>query len=237
MRGVFLPSQKTDGGRVQISVIIPVLNEEPIIGACLAQFCDEVEVIVVDGGSTDGTQCMVEACDRAQWVLAKETGRAHQMNAGAEQATGDVFLFLHADTFLPANGLTLIRQSLRAPDVVGGRFQLGLSENAMGFRLVAFMSTMRSRYLGITYGDQGIYVRRETFEGVGGFPRLRLFEDSEFCKRVARVGKFAMLDAAVCTSTRRWREQGLVRTVIWMWVLRMLYTCSVSDVTLSRWYR
>ena len=222
---------------MQISVIIPVLNEEPIIGACLAQFCDGVEVIVADGGSTDGTQRAVEARAHAQWVRAKETGRAQQMNAGAERATGDVFLFLHADTFLPANGLTLIRESLRTPEVVGGRFRLGLSENAMGFRLVALMSTMRSRYLGITYGDQGIYVRRETFEAVGGFPRLRLFEDSEFCKRVARMGKFAMLDAEVCTSTRRWRERGFVRTVVEMWVLRLLYTCSVSEVTLIRWYR
>ena len=224
---------------MQISVIIPVLNEEASIGPCLAQFRDaeDVELLVVDGGSTDGTQQVVEAHCRAQWLRAPETGRAQQMNTGAERATGDVFLFLHADTFLPCEGLMQIRNSLRLPDVVGGRFQLGLSEKTIGFRLVALLSTLRSQYLGITYGDQGIYVRRETFRVVGGFPPLQLFEDSEFCARVTRVGKFVMLNARVCSSTRRWRKWGFVRTVVTMWMLRILYTCSVSDATLSRWYR
>ena len=220
-------------------MIIPVLNEEAVIGACLAQFCgvEDVELIVVDGGSKDETQKVVKAGGRAQWLQVGKAGRALQMNAGAERATGDVLLFLHADTFLPSDGLMLIRNSLRVSGVVGGRFQLGLSEMTIGFRLVAFLSTLRSRYLGITYGDQGIYVRREAFNVVGGFPSLQLFEDSEFCSRVARVGKFVMLNAQVCSSTRRWREWGFVRTVLEMWVLRILYTFSVSDVTLSRWYK
>lgn len=224
---------------MQISVIIPVLNEEDSIGACLAQFQNEadVELIVVDGGSSDGTRKVVDAFGQVCWVQVSDTGRAHQMNAGAKEAIGDVLLFLHADTFLPENGFALIRKSFVSAQVVGGRFQLGLSEDTIGFRLVALFSTLRSRYLGITYGDQGIYVRREVFETVGGFPLLRLFEDSEFCKRVKGLGKFVMLNAQVCSSTRRWRKWGIVRTVLWMWALRLLYVCSVSDQTLSRWYR
>jgi rSAM/selenodomain-associated transferase 2 len=224
---------------VQISVIIPVLDEEASIGAGLAQFQSDadVELIVVDGGSRDATRKVVDALGQVRWVQAPDTGRAHQMNAGAKEATGDVFLFLHADTFLPEDGLGLIRKSLVNTQVVGGRFQLGLSEDTIGFRLVALFSTLRSRYLGITYGDQGIYVRREVFESVGGFPQLRLFEDSEFCKRVKGLGKFVMLNARVCTSTRRWRKWGIARTMMWMWMLRLLYVCSVSDQTLSRWYR
>ena len=222
-----------------ISVIIPVLNEEASIGACLDQFRDDdnVELIVVDGGSKDSTKQIVEAHGKALWVGSLEAGRAHQMNAGAYKATGDGLLFLHADTFLPSDGLKVLRESLDVPDVVGGRFQLGLSENTIGFRLVAWFSTLRSRYLGITYGDQGIFVRREVFQNVGGFPPLKLFEDSEFCSLVARAGKFVMFNARVCSSTRRWRQWGVVRTVIWMWILRLLYMCSVSDHTLSRWYR
>ena len=179
-------------------------------------------------GVRDGTQQVVKALGGAQWVQVEKAVRALQMNAGAKRATGDVFLFLHADTFLPSDGLRLIRNSLRVPDVVGGRFRLGLSEQTIGFRLVAFLSTLRSRYLGITYGDQGIYVRRETFNAVGGFPLLQLFEDSEFCSRVVRVGKFVMLHAQVCSSTRRWRKWGFVRTVVEMWVLRILYLCRMS---------
>jgi len=176
---------------VQISVIIPVLNEEASIGACLAQFQSDadVELIVVDGGSSDGTQKVVDALGQVHWVQESDMGRAHQMNAGAKEAIGDVFLFLHADTFLPEDGLGLIRKSFVNTQVVGGRFQLGLSEDTIGFRLVAWFSTLRSRYLGITYGDQGIYVRREVFAKVGGFPQMRLFEDSEFCKRVKGLGK------------------------------------------------
>ncbi|MBT4137684.1 MAG: glycosyltransferase family 2 protein [Candidatus Latescibacteria bacterium] len=222
-----------------ISVIIPALNEADSIQACLAQFDqqDDLEVLVVDGGSTDGTLGLVESSDIGRCITAPEPGRAMQMNFGAQQATGDVLLFLHADTFLPLEGLDLIRQTLVSDDVVGGRFELGLAESNIGFRLIAYMSTLRSRYLGITYGDQGIFVRREIFDSVRGYPLLLLFEDSEFCTLVARRGTFVMLPAQVRSSTRRWHKWGVARTVIWMWLLRVLFTCGVSDKTLCRWYR
>lgn len=224
---------------MRISVVIPVLNEAASIGQCLVQFegADGVEVLVVDGGSTDQTQAAVTASGIGRWIASPDAGRAAQMNFGARQASGEVLLFLHADTLLPEQGLTLIRQVMADAEVVGGRFQLGLSERTPAFRLIAFFSTLRSKYLGITYGDQAIFVRRVVFEAVGGYPPLKLFEDSEFCKAVARLGRFVMLNASVCSSTRRWRQWGIWRTVFWMWALRMLLVCSVSDERLSRWYR
>lgn len=224
---------------MQISVIIPVLNEAASIQKCLEQFHEEdaIDVVVVDGGSTDGTPDIVASSGIGRCVLSAQKGRASQMNFGAQQTVGDVFLFLHADTFLPSNGLSLIREVMAYDGVVGGRFELGLAETGFGFRLIAILSTLRSKFLGITYGDQGIFVKRDTFQAVGGYPALELFEDSEFCNAVKSCGRFVMLPAQVCSSTRRWRKWGVVRTVIWMWLLRVLFVCGISDQTLSRWYR
>lgn len=224
---------------MHISVIVPVLNEADAIGACLAQFAgmDDVDVLVVDGGSVDQTQDVVAASPIGTWVVGAKPGRSAQMNFGASQAVGEVLLFLHADTFLPENGLSLIRQALDDAQVVGGRFRLGFSEKTWIFRLIAYFSTLRSKYLGITYGDQSIFVRHAVFDAVGGFPKLKLFEDSEFCRLVSQKGPFVMVNHPVCSSTRRWRTWGIFRTVVWMWILRVLFLCSVSDDTLHRWYR
>lgn len=223
---------------MRISVIIPTFNEAASIAACLDQFKgDDLEIVVVDGGSTDATPDLVDASGGALCVQSTERGRAPQMNFGGQQATGDVLLFLHADTFLPVDGLDLIRQAFADGAVVGGRFELGLDDAGIGFRLVAYLSTVRSKFLGITYGDQAIFVRRDIFDAVGGYPALHLFEDSEFCKAVAQRGKFVMLPAQVCSSTRRWQKWGVTRTIFWMWLLRILFVCGISDKTLSRWYR
>ena len=222
-----------------VSVVIPTLNEEQAIRGCLAQFQpdDGVEVLVVDGGSIDGTQESVREHGSARLLVCEEAGRALQMNRGARVASGDILLFLHADTRLPAGGLDLVVNSLGDPEVVGGRFRLGLSEGGWAFQLIAVFSTFRSRFLGITYGDQGIFVRRSAFEMVNGFPPIRVFEDSEFCSAVSALEQFTLLDASVCSSTRRWRRWGILRTVLWMWVLRVLYLCSVPHGLLARLYR
>ena len=224
---------------MRISVIIPVLNEADVMGESLSQFqhAQDVDVMVVDGGSVDETCSIVKASGFGQWIEGALPGRATQMNFGASHARGEIFLFLHADTFLPDKGLDLIRNTLQDPAVVGGCFRLGFSENYWPFRSIAYFSNLRSKYLGITYGDQGIFVRRSVFEAVGGYARLKLFEDSEFCKAVSQQGSFVMLPESVCSSTRRWRKCGIVRTVFWMWMLRVLFLCSVSDETLCRWYR
>ncbi len=229
------------GGRkpLRISVVIPALNEEQAIGGCLAQLrpADGLEIVVVDGGSTDGTRDAVREHGSARLVDCEETGRAAQMNRGARETSGDILLFLHADTCLPAGGLDLIARSLDDPEVLGGRFQLAFSEDGWFFQLIALLSSLRSRYLGITYGDQGIFVRRTVFELVNGFPPVRVFEDSEFCSAVSELGIFTLLDASVCSSTRRWRRWGILQTVLWMWMLRILYLCSVPHGHLSRLYR
>ncbi len=224
---------------MRISVIIPVVNEAEVITGCLAQFRGQrnVEVIVVDGGSRDGTQDRTRAAGIAQLVTSPRSFRSAQMNRGAGSASGDVLLFLHADTFLPDGAIRMIRESLEDPVVAGGSFRMGLSEDTWVFRTIAFLSTMRSRYLGVTYGDQGIYVRREVFDRVAGFPELALFEDSEFCAAVRKLGRFVLLDGSVRTSTRRWRRWGVVPTILWMWTLRILFLCSVSDKRLCRLYR
>ena len=224
---------------MQVTVIIPVVNEAEVIDGCLAQFREQrdVEVIVVDGGSRDGTQERIREAGIARLVTSPSSGRSVQMNHGASSASGQVLLFLHADTFLPEGGIGMILESLEDPDVVGGRFRLGLSEDTWMFRAIAAFSTMRSRYLGTTYGDQGIYVRRSVFDRVAGFPDVELFEDSEFCAAVRKLGRFVLLSGTVCSSTRRWRQRGVVPTVIRMWTIRILHLCSVSDKRLSRLYR
>ena len=222
-----------------ISVVIPVLNETETIGSCLRQFEREgdVEVIIVDGGSTDGSREIAEALGIGKWIACPDTGRAVQMNHGASVSKGYGLLFLHADTILPPCALDRIRESLRDPEVAGGRFSLGFGDGNFVYALVGMLSTLRSRFLNITYGDQGIFARRSVFRDVGGFPGRRIFEDSEFCEKLSRIGKLVLLPDRVRTSTRRWRRSGFVKTVVLMWGLRLLNAMSVPDSHLSRCYR
>lgn len=228
------------GAGVDVTVVIPTLNEVGVIDACLAQFDDAgqaVEVLVVDGGSDDGTRDRVAASGRARLVDAPRCGRSFQMNAGAAAASGSVLVFLHADCVLPGSWLEDVLSALADETAVGGRFRLAISDDAVSFRLIAFFSTLRSRYLGITYGDQAIFVRRSAFEVVGGFPPRMIFEDSEFCDAIEREGRFVMTRSSVVSSSRRWDAWGVWRTVFRMWYLRMLYAMSVPDERLTRMYR
>jgi rSAM/selenodomain-associated transferase 2 len=181
-------------------------------------------VIVVDGGSEDGTaQLAAGLCDR---VMVAPRGRALQMNAGAREAMGEVLVFLHADTRLPPDADNLVYG-------LWGRFDVQIDANHPLLKLVAWSMNLRSRLTGIATGDQAIFVRRETFPG---FPEIPLMEDVAFSKAMKRVARPACLRARVITSGRRWQARGVLRTILLMWQLRAMYAMGVSAEELARRY-
>jgi rSAM/selenodomain-associated transferase 2 len=219
-----------------VSVIIPTLNEEKSIAQVLA---DAValrphEVIVVDGGSKDRTREISEQLGAV--VMITGPGRARQMNCGARRATGDILLFLHADTHLPPAALHDIVAALKNPRYVGGRFDVDLDGNHWLLKIIGAMINQRSRITKVGTGDQAIFVRREVFARMGGFPDIPLMEDIAFCRALKRLGGIACLRSKVRTSARRWETEGIWRTVIKMWTLKLLYFAGVSPVTLKRFY-
>ena len=221
---------------MDISIVIPALNEEATLAATVASARGPGvrEVIVVDGGSSDGTADL--ARHLAARVLSAPRGRALQMNAGAAAATGTVLLFLHADTLLPEGFDTAVLTALQNPRVVGGRFDLLLMPGSFLLALTATLINLRSRLSRIATGDQAIFVRRRVFGDLGGFPELPLMEDIAFSRALKRAGGVACLRQKVTTSSRRWRQNGVLRTILLMWSLRLLYLCGVSPERLRRAY-
>jgi len=221
----------------RISIVIPVLDEAGHIAAALAALAplraQGAELIVVDGGSRDGTPALCRGL--ADAVLAAPCGRAVQMNAGARAASGAVLLFLHADTALPEGALTLIAQAQAR--AAWGRFDVTISGRSRLLPVVAALMNARSRLTGIATGDQALFVRRDAFDAVGGFPEQPLMEDIELSKRLRRVGAPACLRAKVRTSGRRWDRRGAWRTILLMWRLRLLYWLGVPAERLAAAYR
>lgn len=221
---------------MRVSVIIPVLDEEKTIastvGAVKALRPDEI--MVVDGGSTDRT-CEISEQAGAT-VLSSPRGRARQMNLGAQEATGDVFLFLHADTRLPASALDDVRSALADSEFVGGRFDVELDGDRWILKAVGAMINLRSRLTKVATGDQAIFVRRKIFEEIGGFPDVPLMEDIAFSRALKRKGKMACLRSRVITSARRWEADGVWRTIVKMWTLKLLFFAGISPARLKRFY-
>lgn len=219
-----------------VSVVVPALDEERAIAATLARLREPgvLEVIVVDGGSRDRTREI--AAPLADRVLVAPTGRAAQMNAGARVSSGDVLFFVHADTLVPRGFAAAIARALEDPRVPGGRFDLELDRPGLAFAVIAAMVNLRSRFSGLFTGDQGIFVRRDVFERIGGFPEEPLMEDLALALALRREGQTAALRERVVTSARRWSEEGVARTVLRMWTIRSLFALGVSPRTLARWY-
>lgn len=221
---------------MRISVIIPTLNEAETIAETLAQVhqAGDCEVIVVDGGSNDATPDIARV--QAGTFLTARRGRARQMNAGAQAASGDVLLFLHADTVLPHGFPGLLEQALADPEVIAGRFDVRLSAEGWPFRMVETLMNIRSRVSRIATGDQAIFVRRETFLELGGYHEAELMEDLELSYRLKRRGKIVCLRERVVTSARRWQRDGIARTIVLMWVLRLCYFAGIPPDYLKTFY-
>lgn len=221
---------------MNISVVIPVLNEEKTIAASLGALLPlkPHEVIVVDGGSEDRSREI--ATRLGAKVLIAERGRARQMNHGASRASGEVLLFLHADTRLPDAALRDIASALADGRCAGGRFDVELQGGHWMLKIVGALINYRSRATKVGTGDQALFVRREVFERMGGFPDIPLMEDIAFCRTLKRIGGVACLRSRVITSARRWESDGVWRTIFKMWSLKACYLAGVSPARLKRFY-
>ena len=221
---------------MRLSVIIPTLNEESTLGPCVGAVravLPQSEIVVADGGSQDGTLAVARSLTGVKALLAPR-GRGPQMNAGAAAATGDVFLFLHADTRLPTDAGTLVRSALVDPGVVGGSFFLGFDSGHPLLRLSTLASRLNRSWT--TYGDQGLFFRREVFEKLGGFAPLPLFEDVDFQSRVRRVGQCVKIPKPVTSSARRFLRVGIARQKLINATLVAAYYLGASPHWLARWY-
>lgn len=221
----------------RLSIVIPVLNEAPTLAIHLMALqtlrAQGVEVIVVDGGSGDDS--VRSAKSLADRVLSSTPGRGVQMNLGARHASAPALLFLHADTHLPTGAVEQLLHALNTHD--WGRFDIQLAGRSRWLPVVSRMINQRSRLTGIATGDQGIFVRANTFQAVGGFPEQPLMEDIELTKRLKRISPPACLAAKVISSGRRWDQHGAWKTIRLMWWLRYRYWRGVSATQLAKEYR
>lgn len=221
-----------------LSVIVPTLNEADGIQAQLASLEPlrrrGHEVIVADGGSADGTAELALAL--ADKVIHAAPGRAVQMNAGAAVARGEVLLFLHADTRLPAQADALVLQVLAISGKAWGRFDVSIEGRSLWFPLIAWAMNRRSRLTGIATGDQALFVKRAVFAQVGGFPAIALMEDIALSGRLKHLGRPVCLHERVITSGRRWERHGVFRTLLTMWRLRLAFFFGADPARLAREY-
>ena len=218
-----------------VSIIIPTWNEAGCIAETIRGLKAQTphEIIVVDGASTDATVELAQAADR---VLTAQPGRAFQMNAGAAAASGEFLLFLHADCWLEKGALRAIEACLAGPRVLAGCFSMRVDADGWGFRSIDACATARVRLTGVAYGDQGLFLRRDDFRRLGGFPSVQFMEDVFFSKRLAQRGRVVVVNKKIYVSPRRWQQAGLVRQTLRNWTLTALALAGVSPDRLAEYY-
>lgn len=220
---------------MSVSVIIPTLNEAGCLPETLASLrrLRPHEIIVVDGGSQDAT---CENAASADKVIRTSPGRARQMNLGASHATGHILLFLHADCHLEDGALGAAERCLQSNAVVAGCFAMQVNESSWIYRWIDGCATARVRLTGFIYGDQGLFLRRDSFQSLGGFPHLRFMEDVFFSRTLRRQGRIVVSPKRIYVSARRWQRFGVIRQTLRNWLLTGLAAAGIHPDRLARYY-
>ncbi|MFN6482009.1 MULTISPECIES: TIGR04283 family arsenosugar biosynthesis glycosyltransferase [unclassified Nostoc] len=224
-------------GAAKISIIIPAINEAGNIQKAIAttQASTNIEVIIVDGGSSDDTVTIAQSLNVK--VISSSPGRAVQMNAGALAASGEILLFLHADTRLPMGFDEMIRTALQQPGIVAGAFKLRIDASLFSLRWVEWGVNVRSHFYQMPYGDQAIFLTKEVFQKIGSFPELPIMEDFELMRRLKRIGRVVIIPTPVVTSARRWLQKGVFKTTLLNQIVIIAYLLGVSPERICSWYR
>jgi rSAM/selenodomain-associated transferase 2 len=222
---------------MRVSIVIPILNEAdeiPTLTDSLRKLGEDIEVQFVDGGSTDEGPSLIRLSGYP--LITSATGRARQMNSGAEATSGEVLIFLHADVRLPPESLVALRIAMRDRRMVAGHFELIYDTRQWPYPWIAWFGNVRSRLTGLATGDQTIFVRRDAFDAVGGYPDIPLMEDLAIMRRLKRLGRLACLRAPVVGSRRKYEREGFGYTIMLMWLVRGLYVLGASPRFLHRLY-
>lgn len=220
----------------RVSIIIPTLNEASVLEDTLSHIarCGPFEIIIADGGSSDRTVSIAEIYHTK--IVHSQKGRGIQMNHGASLATGDLFLFLHADSVPDPEGYQTMVEMISDRDIVGGAFGLHIESPKKMLRFISWVATLRSKYLHLVYGDQGIFVRADVFRQIDGFTQIPICEDMELFRRLKKKGKVVILKEKVSTSPRRWLAEGVIYTILRNWLIASLFLIGFPPRILSRWY-
>lgn len=226
----------TDLKTLSISIIIPVRNEEHAIGPCLDSLsnCSDLEILVVDGGSSDKT--VREVKKRGYRPVLSAPGRGKQQHAGAKAASGIYFLFLHCDTRLPQNFTTHVQEILNQDRVAAGAFQLAINAEGIGYRIIEFCANLRSRMLKLPYGDQALFMKNETYFAANGFREQPILEELDLLSRLKNLGRITIAPAYAITSARRWQQYGIVKTTIVNQLMLIGWALGISSERLARLY-